>query len=359
MKVAAVQAAPAYPIDKEASLDKVCTLVAEAGREGAKLVVLPETFVPAYPNWSIDLTNPQEWTRNLLQLTKNSVEVPGQDLDRVTEAARKAGTYVCLGMNERVPRYEGMLFNSLVFITPDGRIIGKHRKLTPSNRERCFWARGDGTTLRVYDTQVGRVGGLICYEHLQPLWKYMLGCQGEQIHCACWPGWPSFPNGRSNKSIIDVASRAYALENQCFVVLSSMYAAPELAAKAKLGNASWTFFGGSGIINPEGEYIAGPVYDRETIVYGEIDLEHIVLRKAAVDVSGKDNRWDIMRVETNAQPCVPFTGTFGTRLWEEMQVEGTPPADDRDVEMPEILARLAELERKTGLSRENPAGGSD
>lgn len=316
MKVAAVQASPVYPINKQASLNKVCSLIKEAGQKGARLIVLPETFVPAYPNWSIDLSNPGEWSRNLLQLTRNAVQIPSPDLSKVSDAAKKAKSYICLGVNEYIPRYEGMLFNSLVFIGPDGKVIGKHRKLTPSNRERCFWSRGDGTTLRVYDTQIGRIGGLICYEHLQPLLKYMLICQGEQIHCASWPGWPNFPDGRNNKSIISVASRQYALECQCFVVLSSMYVPPEMAEKANLGNASWTFFGGSGIINPEGEYIAGPVYDQETIVYGEIDLDQIVLRKAAVDISGKDNRWDIMRIEINAQPNVPFTGTFGSQLLE-------------------------------------------
>jgi len=355
MKVAAVQAAPVYPIDKQASLDKVCTLVEQAGREGAKLVVLPETFVPAYPNWSIDLSNPQEWARNLLQLTRNAIQIPDQDLNKVTEAAKKAGVYVCLGVNEYVPRYEGMLFNSLVFIAPDGRVIGKHQKLTPSNRERCFWTRGDGTTLRVYDTQIGRIGGLICYEHLQPLWKYMLICQGEQIHCACWPGWPNFPTGRNNKAIIDVASRAYALESQCFVVISSMYVPPDVAEKANLGNASWTFFGGSGIINPEGEYVAGPVYDEETIVYGEIDLDQIVLRKAAVDVNGKDNRWDIMRIETNAQPLVPFTGIFGTRLWNEMQGDLTRTESSHDAEAQELLARVEKLDQEIELLKEKQA----
>ena len=355
MKVAAVQAAPVYPMDKNASLDKACSLIETAGREGAKLVVLPETFVAAYPNWSIDLSKPGEWARNLAQLTKNAIQVPGPDLDGVAEAARKAGAYVCLGVNEYVPGHEGMLFNTLVFIDPDGQVIGKHRKLTPSNRERCFWARGDGTTLRVHDTQIGRIGGLICYEHLQPLFKYALMCQGEQIHCACWPGWPDFPSGRTNRRILCWESQAYALEGQCFVVASSMYVPPELAEKAKLGNASWTFFGGSGIINPEGEYIAGPVFDQETIVYGEIDLEQIVLRKAAVDVNGKDNRWDILRIETNAQPYAPFGGAYGAQLWSEMQGITTAPEDERSLDMQQLIRRLEKLEHELELLHQERA----
>ena len=305
-------------MDRDATVDKACSLIREAGRNGARLVVLPETFVPMYPNWSIDLQNPTEWARNLLVLTRNSVQVPGAETAKLCEAARAAQSCVCIGVNESVPRYEGMLFNSLVFIDADGTLLGVHRKLTPSNRERCFWARGDGTSLKVYDTAAGRIGGLICYEHLQPLSKYMLMAQGEQIHCTCWPGWPNFSNGRSNKDVFDVETMSYAIEGQCFVVASSMYVDPADGARAGLGNASWTFFGGSMIVGPEGDYIAGPVYDEEAILYGDINLDRIVLRKAAADTTGKDNRWDIMRIESNARPYAPFSGTFGEQLVSQM-----------------------------------------
>ncbi len=321
-KVAAVQAGPVLPINKEATVDKACSLIREAGSNGARLVVLPETFVSMYPNWSIDLSSPNEWPTNLLALTRNSIEVPGPEVTKLCETARAAQSCVCIGVNEYVPRYEGMLFNSLVFIDADGSLLGVHRKLTPSNRERCFWARGDGTSLRVYDTAVGRLGGLICYEHLQPLSKYMLMAQGEQIHCTCWPGWPNFPNGRTNKQVFDVQTRSYAIEGQCFVVASSMYIDPSEAERASLGNASWTFFGGSMIVGPEGDYVAGPVYDQEAILYGDIDLDRIVLRKAAADLTGKDHRWDVLRIENNARPYAPFSGILGNRLSAEMGLFG-------------------------------------
>ncbi|TFH36115.1 MAG: carbon-nitrogen hydrolase family protein [Dehalococcoidia bacterium] len=337
MKVASVQASPVFPMNREATVDKACSLIREAGRNGARLVVLPETFVPMYPNWSIDLSNPTEWAHNLLMLTRNAVEVPGPQVTKLCDAARAAQTCVCIGVNEYVSRFEGMLFNSLLFIDADGTLLGVHRKLTPSNRERCFWARGDGMSLRVYDTTAGRIGGLICYEHLQPLSKYMLMSQGEQIHCTCWPGWPNFANGRSNKGVFDVATRSYAIDGQCFVVASSMYVDPADGERAGLGNASWTFFGGSMIIGPEGDYIAGPVYDEEAILYGELDFDRIVLRKAAADLTGKDNRWDIMRVENNARPYVPFSGSFGERLASEMGLQESPAA--RRGTPPDALAR--------------------
>jgi nitrilase len=325
IRVASIQASPVFPIDREATVQKACSLIREAGHNGARLVVLPETFIPTYPNWSIDLQNPTEWARNLLTLTRNSVEIPGPQVSRLCEAARAANACVCIGVNEYLRRYEGMLFNSLLFIDADGGILGVHRKLTPSNRERCFWARGDGTSLKVYDTAVGRLGGLICYEHLGPLNKYMLMAQGEQIHCTCWPGWPDFPNGRSNKGVFDVATRAYAIEGQCFVVASSMYINPSDGERAGLGNASWTFFGGSMIVGPEGDYLAGPVYDEEAILYADIDLDRIVLRKAAADLTGKDHRWDVLRVECSAQPYAPFTGGFGERLVSDMGNTLSPP----------------------------------
>ncbi len=307
---AAVQAAPVLPMNKRATIEKVCRLIREAAKEGAKLVVFPETYVATYPNWSVDLEQPNEWARNLVQLTQQAVEVPGPEMAQVAEVAHETGTYVVLGVNEKVPLYDGMLYNTLVFFGPDGRMLGKHRKLLPSNREKVFWHRGDGVDLKtVYQTPLGRIGGLICYEHLQPLFKYALMAQGEQIHCAVWPGWPNYANGRTNIHVIDAAMRAYALEGQCFVVASSMYISPEYGEKAGFGNASWTFFGGSGILNPSGEYLAGPVYNKEETLYAEIDLEQIIMRKAAIDTTGRDSRWDIINLNVElGREYTPING---------------------------------------------------
>jgi len=307
-KVAAVQASPILPMNKKATIDKVCSLIQEAGKNGAQLVVFPETFVPMYPNWSIDLQNPGEWVKNLFHLTKEALEIPGEETKILGDATKRAGVYLCLGVNEKVKKYDGMLFNSLVFIGPDGKVLGKHRKLLPSNREKVFWHRGDGVDIKaVYETDLGRIGGLICYEHLQSLLKYAMYAQGEQVHCACWPGWPHYPPpGRSNKQVIDAASRSYALEGQCFVVVSSFYVPKQLGEKAGLGNAAWFFFGGSGIINPSGEYLAGPVYDEETILYADIDLSLIPIRKAAVDTTGRDTRWDILSLNIYDGSYVPY-----------------------------------------------------
>jgi len=312
---AAVQASPVLPMNKQATIDKVCKLTREAARNGARLIVFPETFVATYPNWSIDLETPTEWPRNLLKLTQEAVEVPGPEIAQVADVARQERAMVVLGVNEKIPLYDGMLYNTLVFIGADGRLLGKHRKLLPSNREKVFWHRGDGVDLNaVYPTELGRIGGLICYEHLQPLFKYALMAQGEQIHCSVWPGWPNYAVGRTNIHVIDAAIRSYALEGQCFVVASSMYISPEYGEQAGLGNASWTFFGGSGIVAPDGKYIAGLVYDKEEILYGEIDFDQIIIRKAAIDTTGRDSRWDVvnLNIAGNSQ-YLPISGVNTTR----------------------------------------------
>lgn len=306
MKVAAVQVSPILPMNKQKTLSLVCDIICEAAAHGAKLIVFPECYFPMYPNWSIDLQNPNEWALNLRELTYNSIQIPGPETDQICKVAKEKEIFVILGANEVVESSDGTLYNSLVFIGPSGKIEGRHRKLFPSNREKVFHARGDASGLMVHHTSMGRIGGLICYEHLQPLLKYALIAQGEQIHCASWPGWPNFPNGRSNIHVIDTISRAYALEGQCFVIVSSLYVPETMSEKAGFGNASWSFFGGSGIINPSGEYIAGPLYDQEGIVYGDIDLSHIPLRKAAIDTTGRDSAWETINMNIDPSPRYPI-----------------------------------------------------
>lgn len=306
---AAVQMSPAVPFDKDKTVDLVCQAVAEAADNGAELVVFPECFVPMYPNWSIDLEEPNVWASNLRDFTRNAVVVPGPETDRIGKVAREKGVCVVVGVNETEEIYDGALFNSVVFIGPTGEVLGKHRKLFPSNREKVFHARGDASGLLIHELPLGRIGGLICYEHLQPLLKYALIAQGEQIHCALWPGWPDFPGGRTNRHVVDVSSRSYALEGQCFVVAASLYVPASASEKAGLGNASWDFFGGSGIINPSGEYVAGPLYDEEGIVYGEIDLSLIPLRKATIDTTGRDSAWETVSMNLDTSPRSPIRWT--------------------------------------------------
>jgi predicted amidohydrolase len=318
VKVAAVQTLPVLPMNKKATVEKACSLIEEAGNQGAELIVFPEGFIPMFPNWSMDMQIENEWSDLLTEMILNSIEIPGEETKALGGAAQKAGAYVCMGCNEIMENYVGVLYNSLVFLGPDGNVISHHRKLTPSHRERVVHARGNAEDLfHVVETRIGRIGGLICYEHLQPLFKYALMTQGEQIHCACWAGWPGFPPpGRSNFPIGDFASRAYAIEAACFVVLAAPWVPPDLRAKydkegyAGMKNAHWGFIGGSGVINPVGEYIAGPLVDDEGIVYAEIDLMEITKRKCYIDPVGKDSRWDVIRLDTEEGHFSPYVTGF-------------------------------------------------
>jgi nitrilase len=301
IRVSSVQASPVLPMDKERTVEKVCDLISQAKKEKADLIVFPETFIPMYPNFSIDLSNSRQWRENLMELTRHSIYNDGEEIEKIAHAARDAKMHVVIGINEKTRDSEANLYNSQVFIDSDGKVLGVRRKLFPSNREKAFWSAGNEKDIKVYDTSIGRIGGLICYEHLQPLLKYSLMVQGEQIHCASWPGWPDMKNGRSNRHVIDASARQYALEGQCFVIVSALYIPPGYVPDGYFGNASWTFFGGSGIINPSGEYLAGPVYDTETIVYADIDLSEIIFRKALIDIAGRDRREDIFTLMLKGQ----------------------------------------------------------
>lgn len=181
-KVAAVHASSVY-LDREGSTEKACRLIEEARKEGAKLIAFPETYIPGYPFW-IWTHTPKTGVHLYEQLFKNAVDIPSATTDRIGEAARKAGAYVVMGINERDG---GTLYNILLYFNDSGEIIGKHRKLQPTNVERIIWRRGDGSDLDVYETPFGKISGLICWEHSMDLVRYSLAALGEQIHIASWP----------------------------------------------------------------------------------------------------------------------------------------------------------------------------
>lgn len=288
-RVAVVQAAPPYPPSRKASLERACRLIMEAAADEARIVVLPEAYIPAYPNWAIEAKPPTSWDRKWRRIMEESMEIPGPETDRLCEAARKAGSMVCIGVNERDRLHKGSIYNTLLFISHEGILLGKHRKLTPAYREKVFWTPGSPEDLRiVYETPFGRVGGLICAEHLNPLLKSAMIIQAEQIHIACYPGWSLLP-----REIMDVSIRQYALECQCYVLAASQYLSgrPESSSDDE---ANWEFYGGSGVVDPTGRYLTGPSYNKEEILYAEIDVAKIAERKAWIDVAGKDARWDVI-----------------------------------------------------------------
>lgn len=262
-KVAAAQAAPVF-LNHDASVEKACRLIREAGREGARLVVLPEVFIPGGPYWA--------WYYGLrdgmpfnVELFHNSVEVPGPATEAMGAAAREAGAYVVVGINERDNK---SLYNTLLFYDDQGRLLGKHRKFKPTGGEKLVWGDGDGSTHRVYDTAIGKLGGLICGEHTMQLPGYALGAMGEQIHAAAWVGFAG-----ADLSLTEVCSRYYAIANNCHVVASQSVVDQAVLDRVKapqlqLGKA-W-----SAIIEMgTGKVLAGPLPPTEEgIIYAELEL---------------------------------------------------------------------------------------
>ncbi len=302
IRVAAVQAAPVF-LEKEATIEKACRLIAEAGQNGAKLVVFPESFIPTFPYWSNYHPEGPPWARTFTKLFKNSVVIPSPDTEILGQAAKKAGAYVVMGLNERDRLYGGTLYNTLLFLDPEGRILGKHRKLMPTHHERMYWGCGDGSGLNVYPTALGKLGGLICYEHHMTLSKYALFAQGEQIHCAVWPGWPGNPK-YDNLEIVHTACRQYAFEGQCFVICACGWIHPEMIPdefefKDEMDCRSR---GGSTIITPLGSLLTEPLVDQEGIVYADLKMDLIIKAKAFVDCTGHYARWDVLNINLNRRP---------------------------------------------------------
>lgn len=307
---AAVQATPVW-FDLDATIDKAVSLISEAASAGARLIAFPETWVPGYPTHMYGSAGWDDASAKVAhrELMENSITVPGPELDRLCDAAREHRAMVVIGVNEREGEYSrGTLYNSMVTISDTGEVLGVHRKLIPTHAERMIWGQGDGSGLHVFDTSLGRVGGLVCWEHWMPLARFAMHAKGEQVHVATWPEVPE---------IHHLASRHYAFEGRCFVICVGSYMTlddiPEdfvqrsaVLAGGDFGGGDGVILpGGSGIIGPDGNWIAGPVAGKETIVYGEIDLDRVAEEQLAFDATGHYNRPDVFALTVDERAKIP------------------------------------------------------
>ena len=296
-KVAAVQATPVF-LDREATIDKACELIAEAGSEGARLIVFPEAFIPSYPDWVWAIPSGEEGVLNELyaELLSNSVTIPSDATDRLCQAAKHANAYVVMGMNERNVEASGAsLYNTLLYIDAQGEILGKHRKLVPTGGERLVWAQGDGSTLQVYDTPLGKLGGLICWENYMPLARYTMYAWGTQIYVAAT--WDRGQPWLSTLRHIAKEGRVYVI-GCCIAMRKDDIPDSYSAMKQKFyaEEDEWINIGDSAIVNPEGEFIAGPVRKQEEILYAEIDPRMMQGPKWMLDVAGHYARPDVFQL---------------------------------------------------------------
>src|SRR5260370_32177800 len=224
--VAAVQAAPVFR-EAAATAAKACSLIRVAGRNGARLVAFPEVFVPGYPYWNW-ITDPITGSAWFEKVVRASIHVPGPEVQALCRAARDAGTYVVIGVNERSKVSLGGLYNSMLFIGDDGMLLGKHRKLVPTWAEKLTWSQGDGSSLRIYDTAIGPLGGLACGENTNTLARFALLAQGELVHVASYIALPVAPPDYDMAEAIKVRSAAHSFEGKVFTIVSCSTVSEEI-----------------------------------------------------------------------------------------------------------------------------------
>lgn len=300
-KVASAQTTPVF-LDKKATVDKACDLIGEAGKEGAKLIVFPEVFIPGYPDWVWVVPNSNAKMLNELyvELVANSMTIPDKSTQQLCKAAKAAKIQVAIGVHERNSEASNCsLYNTLLFLDSKGEIMGKHRKLVPTGGERLIWASGDGSTLQTFDTPLAKVGGLICWENYMPLARHALYSWGTQILAA--PTWDKSENWL-------LSLRHIAREGGLFVIgCCAAIRMEDIPNHYEFKNLypddrDWVNSGNSCIINPMGEFIAGPLEKEEKILYADIDLNQISASKRMFDATGHYARPDIFRFEVNNKP---------------------------------------------------------
>ncbi len=311
VNVAVVQAAPVL-FDREATVAKTRKLCLEAAGQGAQLVLFPEAYVPAYPrglSFGVVVGQRRPEGRRLWQrYWANAVDVPGPASHALGAVAREAGVYLAVGVIERDTQFGGStLYCTLLYFGPDGRLLAKHRKLKPTAAERLIWGEGDGSTLTVLETPHGRMGGLICWENYMPLARMALYAQGVELYLA--------PTADSRETW-QATLRHIACEGRCFVlgcnqyVTRAMYPTDLPGIDELAGQPEVMCRGGSAVISPLGEVVAGPLYDQEGILYATLDMGEVVRSRFDFDVVGHYARPDVfqLHVDTRPQPAVSGFG---------------------------------------------------
>ena len=319
VRAAVVQAA-SVAFDREQTLEKAGDLTADASGRGAQLVVFPEAFVAGYPRGShfgtVVGARTAEGREEYRRYWDSAVDVPGPALDALGEIARENGVYLVMGVTEREG---GTLYCTVLFFAPSGRYLGKHRKLMPTAGERLVWGYGDGSTLPVFATEIGNLGAVICWENYMPLLRTAMYGKGIQLYCT--------PTADGRDSWLATV-RHIACEGRCFVLSCNQFARRRdypLDFDTAFGNDSEKVLsrGGSCIVGPLGEVLAGPDYEGETILVADLDLNEIPRAQLDFDAVGHYARPDVFRLEVNERPTPPVVG-IAPPILVEANTELTP-----------------------------------
>lgn len=303
IRAAAVHAAPVF-LDTDATVEKARQLIGDAAGQGAQLVVFPEVFVPGFPYW-INCYPPIVQAGLHTRYGAASISPDGPEMGAIREAAREHGCTVVIGFSERDG---GTLYNSQATIDADGTLVGVHRKLQPTFAERTVWGQGDASTLSVHDTAVGRVGGLVCWEHTMNLARHALIAQEMQIHAGSWPGLSTLAGFTEVfDPQLEAMSRSHAITGQCFVVVACSPVTKQMldVMEEALGPQEFLTAGGgwSAIIHPMTPYLAGPhTGGEETVLVADLDLAEIDAAKVFVDATGHYSRRELLRLVVDTEP---------------------------------------------------------
>jgi nitrilase len=302
--IAIVQHKPVH-LDLKASTQKAFLLINEAAQNGAGLIVFGESWLSGYPSWIDHCPEIAQWNNEAVkevfaQMHFNSVDVNGEELKSICLLAKELSVTICLGINEKVNMGigSGTIYNSFVIINEEGIIINHHRKLIPTFNEKLLYGNGDAAGLKTVETKWGNMGGLICWEHWMPLSRQTLHNENETIHLALWP---------AVHEMHQVASRHYAFEGRCFVIAAGQMMQVKdipasLTVPESLKNApdKYLLNGGSCVIDPKGNYLVPPQFDKEEIIYCLIEnFDTIIKEKMTLDVSGHYNRPDVFEFAVN------------------------------------------------------------
>lgn len=315
-KACAAHVAPVF-LDAPATVQKACSIIAEAGRSGAQLVAFPESYIPAFPVWAA-VQAPIHNHELFKRLAAESVEVPGPEVQQLCDAAREHAIHVSIGISERSPVSVGCLWNSNLLIGPQGEILNHHRKLMPTFYEKLIWAPGDGEGLRVNETAIGKIGMLICGENTNPLARYALMAQGEQVHVSSYPPvWPTRPSNQPGRydlaAAIRIRAGAHSFEAKVFNVVAAAFldiksldSLKGIGREAR-GTLEQSPQAVSMVIGPSGEIISETFCESEGLLYQDIDISQCVEPKQFHDVVGYYNRFDIFDLRVMRKRLTPIT----------------------------------------------------
>ncbi len=309
-KAAAVQTSPVF-LNVEKTIEKAISFVKEATANGANLVAFPEVFVAGYPYWNWIMT-PVQGSKWYEALYKSAVKVDDDVMKPLYEAAKNHNCHIVIGINERGDSY-GAIYNTNLIIDNQGKLIGKHRKLVPTWAEKLTWTSGDGSSLKVYNTEIGPIGTLACGENTNTLARFTLLSQGELIHIANYISLPVAPPDYDMAEAIRIRAAAHSFEGKLFTIVSCSTISKEIMNALKndvpnveelLTRKNSAF---SGIIGPNGAVVGQPLIDDEGIVYADIDLEKCIQPKQMHDILGHYNRFDIFDLRVNTAPTRNIT----------------------------------------------------